>query len=60
MKSGSYYGAEADLNVYGLPQVSANQLSSNIIWILNDADGTGPGEQVNSIMAGWMVSHPYS
>ncbi|XP_020255623.1 uncharacterized protein LOC109832646 isoform X2 [Asparagus officinalis] len=55
MKSGSYYGAEATLNVYGLPQVSANHLSSSIICILNDGDGRGDVEKDNSIMAGWMI-----
>lgn len=59
MNSGSYYGAQADLNVYGLPQVSFNELSSSMIWLLNDGDGTGPAELVNSIMAGWMVSWRY-
>lgn len=56
MARGKYYGSAADLNLYGLPDVGADQFSSSAIWVLNDGDGLGPREQTNGITVGWTVS----
>lgn len=56
MARGKYYGSAADLNLYGLPDVGADQFSSSAIWVLNDGDGLGPPEQTNGITVGWTVS----
>lgn len=56
MVGGKYYGGTAEINIYELPQVSRNQLSLSAIWV--NYDDNGPRrDQVNSILAGWMVSH---
>ncbi|KAG6538463.1 hypothetical protein ZIOFF_003586 [Zingiber officinale] len=58
MARGKYYGSAADLNVYGLLEVGADQFSSSAIWVLNDGDGLGPLEQTNGITVGWTVNPP--
>ncbi|XP_042459701.1 uncharacterized protein LOC122043234 [Zingiber officinale] len=58
MARGKYYGSAADLNVYGLLDVGADQFSSSAIWVLNDGDGLGPLEQTNGITVGWTVNPP--
>ena len=57
MLKGEYYGSIAELNLWGVPQISTNQYSSAAIWVINDGDGSGATDQINSILAGWMVSH---
>nr|CAD1826349.1 unnamed protein product [Ananas comosus var. bracteatus] len=49
-----YYGAEAQLNVYAVPNTKSNQVSSSNVWLSSGLDG--PTKNFNSIQAGWQVN----
>ncbi|XP_072971864.1 uncharacterized protein [Typha angustifolia] len=50
----SYFGLEATLAVYSHPDISLNQTTSAIVWVVYGQGG--PADQFNAIHVGWTVN----